>query len=224
MKSSLKTPSESIEFAAETRVSVPQPPLPPVSLRQPAWHVLLLGILSCKLYLVYWCYKNWRDLSSHMQALPSDEIATPPTFLVLVSPGRLSSFRDCNPLLRMLCTCLPYVNDYLFLTIAMGAARLQPGNSAAARNAVGIAVGLTLFSVGMSFFALQKGHWYWVSFLSVLPFMYVQHLINRYWDTVEPRGLLFRAGFTFNELAVIIVGALLFGFIVAGFIMGANPS
>lgn len=34
-----------------------------MSLKQPVWHVLVLGMLTFKIYLVYWAYKNWRDLS-----------------------------------------------------------------------------------------------------------------------------------------------------------------
>ncbi len=39
-----------------------------LSLKQPVWHVLLLTVVTFKLYFIYWCYKNWRDLSRLIDA------------------------------------------------------------------------------------------------------------------------------------------------------------
>lgn len=194
------------------------------SLRQPAWHVLLLGVLTCKLYLVYWYYKNLRDLASRPHS-PSEQhsVSTGTNSAIwYLLPSHLSSFRDCNLLLRGICACIPYVNDYLFLTMALGVAKLQPEGSFAQKHAVALAVVLLAFSVAMSLLAFAKDAWYLLYFLSVLPAAVVQHLLNKYWQKVEAPGLLFRAGFTGGELLVVIAGALFLGFIIAGFILGVS--
>ncbi len=202
-----------------------EPSIAALSLRQPAWHVLLLGVLTCKLYLVYWYYKNLRDLSRHMKATTEAEMPDSSRgLLYYLLPEHLSKFREASLLLRTICACIPYINDYLFLTIALGVARLQPKDSFVGKHPVTIAALLVVFSVALSLQAFQHGAWYFLYFLSVLPAMFVQHLLNKYWDTAEPTGLLCRAGFTLGELVIIIVGALFLGFIIAGFIMGANPS
>ncbi len=55
--------------------SQPSAPLPqasgggdePLSLKQPVWQVLVLSVVTFKIYFIYWCYKNWRDLSNQMK-------------------------------------------------------------------------------------------------------------------------------------------------------------
>ncbi|MBX9572917.1 MAG: DUF4234 domain-containing protein [Candidatus Obscuribacterales bacterium] len=51
------------------------------------WHVIVLSIVTLKIYFVYWCYKTWRDYSKHIAqknsakldpetaALPATEIS-----------------------------------------------------------------------------------------------------------------------------------------------------
>lgn len=49
----------------------------PDSIRQPAWHVAVLGLFSFGLYLVYWFYKTWRDLRNRALGLSSKDSQTP---------------------------------------------------------------------------------------------------------------------------------------------------
>lgn len=194
-------------------------PPQPLSLRQPVWHVLVLSILTCKLYLVYWYYKNLRDLATHLkEAEPTAEVRGVAHLL----PANLSQFANCNVMLRTLCACIPHVQDYMFLTMTLGVARLQERNGFEYKHAVTLAVAMGVFSFAASFMAKLEGALFLLYLLSIVPFMYVQHMLNKYWDRNEPRGLLFRAGFTGGELAIVVVGALFLGFIVAGFIMGVN--
>ncbi len=37
-----------------------------LSLKQPVWQVIVLSILTFKMYFIYWCYKTWRDFSKHI--------------------------------------------------------------------------------------------------------------------------------------------------------------
>lgn len=46
-----------------------------MSLKQPVWHVLVLGMLTFKIYLVYWVYKNWRDLAEQQAKIAYAEKA-----------------------------------------------------------------------------------------------------------------------------------------------------
>ena len=194
-----------------------------LSLKQPPWHVFALGSATCKLYLAYWYYKSWKDLASHVDStnaaldLPEKE-----SVFYRFSPGHLASFRQCSPLLRTVCSFIPYVNNYLFLTLALGIARLHPDKQAlVARQPLVCAALLVFASITLSLLSFLPGAWYLLFLLAVLPAAVAQHWLNNYWDTVEPEGLLYRTAFTLKELVVIVVGALFLGFIVAGFIMGA---
>ncbi|MBY0547756.1 MAG: hypothetical protein K2W95_10710 [Candidatus Obscuribacterales bacterium] len=246
-----------------------------ISLRQPPWHVWVLGAVTFKLYLVYWAYKNWRDLSAHVhgeaacaptssrvppvedEAAESDlrsrfcadaasepgpmsaresassadsdtdlatEQKTPPVlegFLSRLAPDHLASFRDCSPVLRAIWMVVPYVNNYLLLTLALGIARIHPDkNSIVARKPLLCACAAVFATITFSMLSVLPGAWYLLFLLCILPAAVVQVWLNSYWKAVEPDGLLYRAAFTLRELVVVAVGALCLGYIIVGFLMG----
>lgn len=237
-----------------------------ISLRQPPWHVWVLGAATFKLYLVYWAYKNWRDLSAHVNeelsrtsieldaevlplipeepassrlpdadsttgsdaalATPDRQSAPPPAlegFLSRLAPDHMASFRDCSPPLRAIWMFVPYVNNYLLLTLALGIARIHPDkNSLMARRPLLCSFAVVFVTITLSMLSVLPGAWYLLFLLCILPAAVMQAWLNSYWKAVEPDGLLYRAAFTLRELVVVAVGALCLGYIIVGFLMGPH--
>lgn len=235
-----------------------------MSLKQPVWHVLVLGMLTFKIYLVYWVYKNWRDLAEQqtknayagkslttVEALgvssstekqnlaqtsdnkisdnnisdnigadgPPQELTQNKSLLESISPKHLESFKDCSPHIRAVLWLIPYVNDYLFFTLACGIARLQNGTSFVAKHPISWALTMTAASFLLSYLVFLKDAYYLLFLLSVVPAAFVQHELNKYWDSVEKPGLLTRHGFSGKELVGLIAGALYIGFILCSFLL-----
>lgn len=217
-----------------------------LSLKQPVWHVLVLTVLTLKMYFIYWCYKNWRDLSRDVacrtrqledSAGSLDAIATPAAeasntspamveqqedLVAKLLPAHLSSFKDTSPILRAIGVVVPYLNNYLFFTLALGIAKLSPNKrSMVASHPVICSLLILSAWITLSLLAFLPGALYFTFLLCVVPVAIVQHWLNKYWDAVEEKGLLTRHGFTFGEMVVIIAGALALGYLVSSFIMGS---
>ncbi len=252
-----------------------------LSLKQPAWQVMVLTVLTFGLYFIYWCYKNWRDLSAQMgrcdleshqnqglagtkepkmgaqeSALSSSgtspvhetdhdrdaeplahnpdsnvlenvvknksERAESPGLIESLLPAHLSNFKNASPMIRSIFTMVPIVTHYMFYTLTLGIARIQPKKySTVASHPVLCSLAIVFAWITLSCLSTLHGPLYLAFFLNVIPLAIVQHWLNRYWDSVEDAGLITRHGFTFKELLTVIVGALYFGFIVSGFLI--NP-
>ncbi len=216
-----------------------------MSLKQPVWHVLILAMLTFKLYLVYWAFKNWRDLAEHKakharantdshkidvavelsrERLPDDNTQLAPatqkmSLLESISPKHLESFEDVSPHIRAVFWLIPYANDYLFFTLACGIAKLQEKADFSGKHPVVWSLTLTAAAFLLSYLSFLDGPLYLLFLLSAIPAAFVQHALNKYWDAVEKPGLLTRHGFSGRELVAIIAGALYLGYIVCAFIL-----
>lgn len=203
-----------------------------MSLKQPAWHVLVLSMSTFKLYFIYWCYKNWRDLANHVTAKTAEHLTAKAAdrqeekslgLTESLSPKHLSTFENASPMLRTLGVLIPYVNNYLYLTLVMGIAKLYPSPATfIATKPFLTALLIVLLSIALDLLAFLGGAWYLLFLLSAIPMALVQHWLNKYWDSIEPKGLLTRHGFSALELVAIIIGSLSMGFIVSSFMLGAN--
>lgn len=121
-------------------------------------------------------------------------------------------------MLRTLGVLIPYVNNYLYLTLALGIARLLPDASSwPSKHPLAAACFIVGASIAFDLLAFLGGAWYLLSFISVIPLAIVQHWLNKYWDAREPKGLLTRHGFTAWEIGAIVTGSVLLGFIAVGF-------
>lgn len=204
------------------------------------------------MYLVYWCYKTWRDYSKHIQEKgedsPDDADTTPGVvtvsasgqfstdesqaapaqndlgFFEALSPKHLSSFENMSPHLRGLCALIPYVQDYLLFTILLGVAKRHPDReNVIAKHPILWALFLTLFTISLSLLMFLQGAWYFLFLLSTIPLLWAQAVVNDYWDREEQsQSLIVRTAFTGKELCVTIAGALCVGFLVAGFVLQPN--
>lgn len=145
-------------------------------------------------------------------------------FFEALAPGHLSSFENMSPHLRMLGMLAPYVNDYLFFTLLLGIAKRHPNSeNVIAKHPVLWSVFLSFFAFALFLLCLLPGAFYLLFLLSAIPVFWAQSVVNEYWDQ-EERGqtLIVRQAFTGKEIVVTIAGALCLGFIVTGFIIGAN--
>ncbi len=210
-------------------------------MKQPVWHVIVLAIVSFKLYFIYWAYKNWRDLCAFAEKASSQgepgsgasveagqrgQAALPISLFEKILPAHLSSFKNASPHLRGLLCFVPYLNNYLFFTLALGIARLDPDKkSFAATHPYLSALAMVLLLSGLSMLSLlpELLHlpqaFYLLFFLFVIPLALVQNCLNRFWDSVEEPGLLTRHGFSLKELLSIILGGLYLGYVVSGFLL-----
>ncbi|HEY9870492.1 MAG TPA: DUF4234 domain-containing protein [Candidatus Obscuribacterales bacterium] len=197
------------------------------SLRQPAWHVIALSVLTCCSYLFYWFYKTWRDLQAYAHDRATD-------------PGSpLSHFAGISPPLRTLGLLLPLVNFlfgiilprllvltmgvmfsilalYFCVTLIYGIARLHPNAASFARRRAPLATGLIVLGlVGFTSLAKLADPFWLLSFGCCVPLAIVQSWLNAYWRSVEDTELAVRQAFTIKEILAIIVGSLLLGLVLA---------
>lgn len=234
----MREKSQSQAAALSSSKGADSAPAPALSLKQPIWHVLVLGVLTFKLYFIYWCYKNWRDLSRQLfpderrnQEVPEEspiesvlpDASSREDLFFKMSPLHLSEFKDCSPLLRSVVLLIPYLNNYMFFTLAFGVARLYPEpNSLVKKHPLFCSLVVVVTWSSLAYLSLLSGPAFLLFLLCVIPIAVVQLWLNKYWDSVEEPGLLTRHGFNGWELLAVIVGALGLGFIISGFMLGQN--
>lgn len=145
-------------------------------------------------------------------------------FFEALAPQHLASFENMSPHLRMLGMLVPYVNDYLFFTLLLGIAKRHPNSkNVIAKHPLLWSVFLSLFAFALFPLSWLPGALYLLFLLSAIPIFWAQAVVNEYWDK-EERGqtLIVRQAFTGKEIVVTIAGALYLGFVITGFIIGAN--
>jgi hypothetical protein len=183
--------------------------------------VVVLGVTTLTLYWVYWCYKNWRDLSKHLASQNADPQETKLQPALKIAPGELADFKHVSPLLRMVGMLFPYINNYLFFTLVLGIAKIYPDKDSFIAKRPGLsAVSIAIVTFALSNLVRLPDPFCMLFLLGVAPTAIAQHWLNRYWQSVEAPGLLVRHGFSLMELISIIVGALILGFIGAAFMLG----
>jgi hypothetical protein len=165
----------------------------PDSLQQPAWHVVVLGVVTFGLYLVYWAYKNWRDLEQK------------------------------NAVGKALLCIVPIVNLYMFTTLTLSIAERVPDEASFPRQRPLVAALAIVGSyVAIASLSHLQGGWFLLSLLSVGAFAVAQHWLNQYFASVESPELMVRHAFTVKELLVIIFGAMALGLVGSGLMMGVK--
>ncbi|MFN8657800.1 MAG: hypothetical protein U0105_15780 [Candidatus Obscuribacterales bacterium] len=186
----------------------------PDSLKQPAWHVLVLCWVTSIAYLIYWSYKNWRDFSKQAALVSGDAAQS----------EALKPFKDISPLLRSIGLFVPVLNLFLIVTQFLSIAQLVPDEKSLPRRSPLLAAGIIFGSfISLTFLFCFPPPFFFLGLLSAIPFAFVQHWINQYWDSVEPSGRAMRHAFSVKELIVIIFGGMLQGLTVAGYMLGVKP-
>jgi hypothetical protein len=213
------------------------------SRQQPVWHVLVLGLFTCNLYVGYWAFKTYADLkreSIEVNGFPADPAAeaagvmTRPVLKPI--PARkddlrldthtretLQSFSRVSPALRAIGMIAPIIQIYLAATLTIGISNLVPReNSFPRRNTLG-ATGLI---AGSFLGALSLGYlpvpYFLIASVAMIPIAVLQHWLNEYWVSVESPELLVRHGFNVWEMLTIIAGASLIGLVIAGSMIGVK--
>lgn len=159
---------------------------------------------------------------------------------------RLSSFRNCSAVLRTVVLCAPVIimplsagNEhamwfvlglkmlavvavsYLFASLIFGICRLEPLQSNFAGKHPVIATTLVVFSfVLLTYLANLQGALFFLFYLAVVPVCFVQHWLNRFWETVEDKDKRMRQVFTIKETIVIVCGAMILGLTIVGTMLG----
>lgn len=186
----------------------------PDSLKQPAWHVLVLCWVTSIAYLIYWSYKNWRDFSKQAALFSGDA----------AQAEALKPFKDISPLLRSIGLFVPVLNLFLIVTQFLSIAQLVPDEKSLPRRSPLLAAAIIFGSfISLTFMFCFPPPFFFLGLLSAIPFAFVQHWINQYWDSVEPSGRAMRHAFSVKELIVIIFGGMLQGLTVAGYMLGVKP-
>lgn len=184
---------------------------PAESLRQPVWHVIVLSILTCFAYPIYWFYKNWRDL----KAAALQNLDTP--------NETLNQFADISPMLRTIGLFVPIFDIYIALTLIKGIAEINPKDGAYSAKHPLIASGLVMGSIiALLYLCILPGVLYLLSFTAAIPLAVAQSWLNNYWRSVEPEDVIVRQVFTGKELIAVILGGLLLGLILAGYMCGVT--
>jgi hypothetical protein len=211
-----RTERKNKDITGRNNTSLPEadPRELPDSKQQPVWHVIVLGALTCAVpYVIYWSYKNWRDLKNEASQYPDMDGTEP-----------LSVFARINPALRAAGLLVPILQIYLLAVLVLGIANLDPDKTSFASRRPLVACGVVMGSFLLLLnFAHLPGGFFLLSCLSPIPLAFAQHWLNRYWATVEPDGMCVRHAFSIWEMLAIIVGASVIGLATAGIMIGIHP-
>ncbi len=173
------------------------------SRKQPAWHVLVLGILTLLFYLPFWTYKTIKILRG--QDLLQNVI-----------------LKKLPPSLVSIAMVIPFVNVLVAASVFYESLHLFPESASPLKKNVGLS-SLVLALFMCSLWPLSKGEGPQVLLftLGALPCALCQHWLNAYWDTAEVSSeeLVYREAFSVPELIVLIISSLIFGLIVFNFMI-----
>ncbi|MEZ4488534.1 MAG: hypothetical protein R3C24_02785 [Cyanobacteriota/Melainabacteria group bacterium] len=213
----------------------------PDSIRQPVWHVAVLGFFSFGLYLIYWFHKTWSTLKAHALTLeekglkksgdnefPVQTYARSRPWLKTLAffVPMLCSPLGYTPIAPVVALALkfvyPVVMLFLFANLFKDIASMIPDkgadsswaktNSIQAGFVLGMAIPFCLVLAG------ANGMAYLLYLLVVIPVSVAQGWLNQYWEHWETKELgevkALRTAFTPLETILIIVGALGLGMVM----------
>ena len=209
-----------------------------MSRRQPAWHIVVLSMLTLSTYLVYWFYKTVRDLNARAVSAYGSGATPGPN-----CEGALAKYRHANASLTTLLLFAPtLIGLFVFPLVVL---KVVPPEAA---RLVGILVPLVTLGffavlyhdiatmgkegsmlkanpsfpafflvVAMAFFynlVKLPGAFYLLFTLVSVPAAIAQHWLNDYWERVEPESSLVRQSFSKWEMLIMLLGSLALSLIV----------
>ncbi|MBX9670032.1 MAG: hypothetical protein K2X93_20700 [Candidatus Obscuribacterales bacterium] len=197
------------------------------SLRQPAWHIIVLSVFSLSLYLVYWYYKTVRDIKGYALKVESEGAPTADrcdvlskytkarpflASILLVAPTALAPlFLSLMPeaAIRATMPLIPLILLGFFAFLFRDIAALGVDQSLLRRNPSYAAFALTI-SMAMLWVLHKSGGAFYLMFtlVSIAPAI-AQHWLNNYWQRVEPEETLVRRSFSGGELVTLILGSFI---------------
>lgn len=211
-----------------------------MSSSQPAWHVVVLSMLTFSTYLVYWFYKTVKALKSRAEAAYGSGATPGPN-----CEGALGKYKNANPSLTTLLLFAPTLFGLFFYPLLV--LKVVSAEQASV-------VGLLIPLVTLGFFALlyhdiatlgKEGSmlkanpsfpafvlvvamvFFWnltklpepfflLFTLVAIPPAIAQHWLNDYWTRVEPESSLVRKSFSKWEMLVMLIGSLALSLVVVG--------
>jgi hypothetical protein len=213
-------------------------PTAPKSLRQPAWHVVLLSIFTLSLYLVYWFHKTVRDLKSRAtppvssnneepnknsdhQTISVDYFGEPllaryrklnPFWVTvaLLTPTALGPLVMLMPLAagKALGPVVPLLTLTFFAVLYYDIARLARDGTLLKNNPTFPAFCLVV-SMAMLWGLVKLPSVYYLLFTLVsVPPAIAQHWLNDYWQRVEPENAHVRSSFSMAEIITLLLGSI----------------
>jgi hypothetical protein len=176
----------------------------PYSRAQPAWHMVVLSLMTGGLYHLYWFYRNWCDLREQ------------------AGVRTRAGWRAAGML-------VPVLNFFLALRQFREVKQMASAQAVSGRASPGwLAFGygfLSLAEFGMSIWPVELSRpgtvlaytcaAYAITLPATLLLVPVQRTLNGYWAAVEP-GLPVRIRLSGRELLVLVAGAALMALVLAG--------
>jgi hypothetical protein len=164
---------------------------------QPAWHLMLLSILTSGLYLIYWFWRSWSDLRREAG--------------LNVSPGW-----------RTVCMVVPILDIVLTIQLFREIEKIASTRKAEPLASPTIlALSFCLLSYIATWFSIRSAFpnapsemmsliiiSYAFSIPAILLLIPVQRTFNRYWAATQPE-LPVRTAFTAGEIVMLLAGAVL---------------
>lgn len=188
---------------------------PVYSRQQPLWHVAVLNVLTLYGYSLIWFYKNWKQLAKFAKESEGQEFCSDTT-----NQGAhktFASLRKMHLWLNTLGLALPYVQIYFASLFFMQVAELSPK-----RKFSPLSTALMLAIAVMVLLELHRlpGVLSMLFLLAAYPLVIAQDLLNSYWQSVEPSGLIIRQAFSASELLYMVIGSIVIGLTLTGIVLG----
>ncbi len=188
---------------------------PSFSRQQPLWHVAVLNVLTLYGYSLIWFYKNWKDLAKFAKESEWPEFC--PVNADAEGQKAFNYLRKMNLWFNTFGLMLPYVQTYFAAVFFLHVAQLSPK-----RKFSPLSTALLLAIAVMLLLELHRlpGVFSLLFLLAAYPLVIAQDLLNSYWQSVEPSGLVIRQAFSVGELVFMIIGILGLGLVLIGMVMG----
>lgn len=154
----------------------------PFSNAQPISQLVILTFLTFGLYRIYWFYRNWKHLKDHHQLY------------------------NVRPILKAIGLFVPVLS--LILVYEQLKDISDFSKAAGVEESFSPGVVLALIMIFNIFRILPAPYW-GLSFLSVLPLVVVQRVLNAYWAK-EQSDLPVRSKFSIGEIITMVIGGILF--------------
>lgn len=148
---------------------------------QPIWQLIILSILTCGLYDIYWFYRNWKHFKVHHKLNISPTWRTVGLLIPLV--GLVQTHRQ-----------LKYIRHL--------AKEAGIEKSFSPRM---ILISLMIFNL----LSLLPVPYWFLSLFSVWPLTVVQRVLNSYWEK-EQHGIPSRTKLSKWEIAIVMMGGIIF--------------
>ena len=170
--------------------------------RQLLVHTAVLNALTLWGYTIIWFYKNWKQINR----FAIKEYEKDPEKFESLKGGKETweYLRKMKPWMLTFGLLVPYYQIYMAFVLFKQVAEISP--KCKSTKPISLAIMLAAITYILLAFSEHRDALFLLSFLGVIPLVYVQDLLNAFWLSVEPDDAVVRKRYTLEEMLFIAIG------------------